>query len=131
MRVPHKNLLLKLNNLTLYLAGCAMLGTGLMLEWRLPPGSQGGRGLSVLGLGRHDWGEIHFILGLLMTLGIVVHLLLNWSWLKIIASQRRTWRLASGFLLGVIITGLFLLLPVEKRQGGEGSPTNYVRPSSP
>jgi hypothetical protein len=68
-----------------------LAGTGSIMRWVLPPGSGGGRGYGfrggrgpgpggeqvkqLLGLGRHDWGDIHFAL-------VLVHLALHWTWIK-------------------------------------------------
>ena len=59
--------------------GLAVLVTGLLLAWVLPHGS-GRRGVSLLGLGRHDWADIHLWLALAMTVGVVVHVLMHWTW---------------------------------------------------
>jgi hypothetical protein len=73
--------------------------TGTILKWVLPPGSggggggrgygfRGGRGAGtgqvqqLLGLGRHDWGDIHFVLALLFVLVVLLHLVLHWTWIK-------------------------------------------------
>jgi hypothetical protein len=71
--------------------------TGTILRWVLPPGSGGGGGgrgygfrggpgsgqiQQLLGLGRHDWGDVHFVLALLFLLLILVHLVLHWTWIK-------------------------------------------------
>jgi len=76
-----------------------LLGTtGAILRWVLPPGSGGGHGpgqgggfrggrgpveiKDLLGLGRHDWGDMHFVLALLFVCLILVHLCLHWAWIK-------------------------------------------------
>jgi len=76
-----------------------LVATGSVMKWVLPPGSGGGghgygfRGgrssgsdadhvQQLLGLGRHDWGDIHFLLALLFVLLILVHLVLHWTWIK-------------------------------------------------
>ncbi len=70
--------------------------TGAILRWVLPPGSGGGHGSAggfrggrgpvevkdLLGLGRHDWGDVHFVLALLFVLLILVHIVLHWTWIK-------------------------------------------------
>ena len=75
--------------------------TGSVMKWVLPPGSGGGGGgrgygfrggrgpgpdagqmKQLLGLGRHDWGDVHFILALLFLVVILVHIVLHWSWIK-------------------------------------------------
>jgi hypothetical protein len=41
----------------------------------------------LLGLGRHDWGDVHFILALLFLVVILVHIVLHWSWIKTCAKS--------------------------------------------
>ena len=71
-----------------------LAGTGVILKWVLPPGSGGGHGhglgggrgagevKTLLGLGRHDWGDVHFVLSVLFLALMLVHLYLHWSWIK-------------------------------------------------
>lgn len=74
----------------------SLAATGAIMRWVLPPGSgggqehgggfRGGRGADeikeLLGLGRHDWGDIHFLLAMGFVLLILVHILLHWTWIK-------------------------------------------------
>lgn len=61
--------------------------TGLVELIFLPPGT-GGRGsglgpsVTVLGLGRHGWGDIHNVAGILFLGVIALHLILHWRWIK-------------------------------------------------
>jgi hypothetical protein len=105
-------------NLLLYLTLCIMSGTGLLLAYRLVPGSRGGRGLEVLGWDRHDWGEFHTWVAYAFIALIITHLVINWSWLIKCAAKGRTWRIAAGLLAGAAIVGTFLLLPIQKQQRG-------------
>lgn len=63
-----------------------MLGltwTGLLMHYVLPPGTGGrhaDRALTVWGLGRHDYGTVHFYLALALVGLVVIHLWLHWSW---------------------------------------------------
>jgi len=68
-----------------------LIFTGLILKYRLPPGTGGGRG-RIYGLGRsnllvqwdlsrHEWGEIHFFLVLVLVGLIAIHLWLHWNWI--------------------------------------------------
>ena len=59
----------------------AMLGlafTGGIVHWVLPAGQ--GRTRSLFGLGRHDYGNIHFCLALVAVLVLTLHVWLHWSW---------------------------------------------------
>ena len=45
------------------LAIFVMIATGLVIRFILPPGTgggHGGAGLLLWGMGRHDWGDVHF-----------------------------------------------------------------------
>jgi len=74
-----------------------LAGTGAIIKWVLPPGSGGlGRELhgghggehsgehirELLGMGRHDWGEVHLWLGTIFVVLMLVHLVLHWGWVK-------------------------------------------------
>ncbi len=55
----------------------ALVGTGLLMRYTLPPGSGG---QAVWGLGRHDWGGIHFWIAVGLIVLMVVHVTLHWTW---------------------------------------------------
>lgn len=61
------------------LAILVLVGTGLIMYLILPAGS-GSRGLVLCGLGRHDWGDIHFWSSAALAVLLVLHLALHWAW---------------------------------------------------
>lgn len=114
-------------NLLLYLEFCVLTGIGLMLGFRLSPGSEGGRGLTVLDMGRHDWGDIHLWVGIAFIATVVAHLLMHWKWLRNVGARLRAWPLWGGLLAGVAIVLAFILLPVESSRRGS---TVHIEPAS-
>ena len=105
-------------NLLLYLVFCFLFGTGLLLTYRLPPGSRGGHGLQALGMGRHDWGDLHFYAGWLFLALVVIHLVLSWGWLMRVAADRRLWPVLAGLLAGLGLIAWILSVPVVDVGGG-------------
>ncbi|MCH7226133.1 DUF4405 domain-containing protein [Haloferula sp. A504] len=103
----------KVFNGLIWLNFCALAGTGLLLAWRLPPGSRGGRGLSALGWGRHDWGDLHTWLAYAFLALIVVHLALHWRWFWQIAARKRRWPLLLGVGGGLALIVAMVFLPVK------------------
>lgn len=95
-------------NLLLYINGCLLLGTGLLMTWRLPPRSGPA---TVLNLTRHEWGEIHLYLGLCFSILALIHLAMHWKWLYKVASQNHPWRIVFGLLIGAVLIGIPLLAP--------------------
>ena len=56
--------------------------TGLAIMIFLPPGEgNGGVHNYLFGYGRHDWGAIHDWAGVAMTIAVIIHLVLHWSWI--------------------------------------------------
>jgi hypothetical protein len=62
------------------LTGGAVVGTGLLLAYRLPHG-RSNHGLTVLGWERGAWGDLHLILSYVVIGLVIVHLLLHLDWL--------------------------------------------------
>ncbi len=106
-------------NLGLWLTFCAMTGTGLLLAFRLPPGSRGGQGLFALGMNRHDWGDIHTWLSYGFMALVILHLAVHWRWLWQFASRKRAWPMLAGVGVGLILLFVLLFQPVEQK-GGRG-----------
>ena len=56
----------------------AMIATGIILRFTLPPGS--GHSLVLWNLSRHQWGDLHFWLALCAAAIVILHLALHWTW---------------------------------------------------
>ncbi|NBC11485.1 MAG: DUF4405 domain-containing protein [Planctomycetes bacterium] len=97
----------------LALLGLAVLATGLLIAYILPPHS---RGDWVWGWTRHDWGELHLYLALGLVGMIALHLAMHWRWVcvvgaKVLARLRVTAgvRTQAGLALAIVLlVGLIL-----------------------
>lgn len=63
-----------------------MIATGYLLRFPLPPGSN--KKLSLWGLTRHQWGDIHFWISLGLLVVLVIHLVLHWNWIVTVIGKR-------------------------------------------
>ncbi len=99
-----KALALLANNAVLYLATCALVGTGLLLELRMDE-EDGARRL--FGMGPDDWSEVHLAVALAFISLAILHVGLNWVWIKAALAKAR---LAYGVLVAgfALIAGLLL-----------------------
>jgi hypothetical protein len=70
------NLLIDLCAAGLFLA---MALTGYVMWFPLPPETN--KNLRLWGLVRHEWGAIHFWIGLCLVVVILVHLAFHWNWI--------------------------------------------------
>ena len=118
----------------LWIAICLMLATGFILRYRLPPGSRGGRGLSIWDWGRHDWGDLHTWMAYTVCVMVVIHLVLHWRWLWGTAFPRWKWPMLVGLLAGILLALGAWILPVERSAndeheagGGQGQRQNWDR----
>lgn len=93
----------------------AMVGTGYILWFALPPGTN--RTHMLWGVLRHQWGTAHFWLSATLLAVLAVHVALHWRWLLMGLSRRfgigawaeRSPRLAGMALLAVAAAPLTVL----------------------
>lgn len=100
-----------------------LISTGLLIYLIIPPAS----GLSIWGLDRHDWGDIHFWISLSFLLLMIMHFILHWAWIKTkIKGNSKDAHISKTRTIIAIVLILFVLFllitpflsPVEK--GGDG-----------
>lgn len=118
-------------NVAAWLVFAALASTGFLMAYRLPPGNCSN---CMMGLSRHEWGDLHFYLALAFLSLMVVHLLLNWKWVSVTFSGLFCGRNPDGtgrgfggtlllLVLGVV-TALVLVAPwmfgVDSRGRGGG-----------
>ncbi|MEE9605637.1 MAG: DUF4405 domain-containing protein [Candidatus Scalindua sp.] len=80
--------------------------TGVLMRYILPPGSR--RFVTIWGLDRHAWGDIHFWISIVFLSLLAMHLLLHWRWIVNIITGRP--REGSGLRAGLGIVGVVGLL---------------------
>ncbi len=114
------NTLRKYVDLLLFFAACFLTGTGLLIHYRLLPGYRGGHGLTLLGLSRHEWGEYHLWAAYALIALTLIHLIVNYAFIKTIIAARRNWLVILFALIGLLIVLFFLLAPIEKSATGQG-----------
>jgi len=105
-----KNALKYFVNAALFVDICAIAAIGLLLAFVIPAGQVRPSAKYFLGLHRHQWGDIHLYLSLLLLILLSIHLWFNWTW--IIQSTKRyfgkhwkhaLWGLAGAWLLILLI----------------------------
>jgi len=99
----------------LLLCIAAMVGIGLLMKYVLVPGYQRWEiyernvELFFWGLGRHDWGAIHFMIGLVFLVLLVLHVVLHWKMIVTIYRKLIPSRLVRC-IIAVILISLTILL---------------------
>ena len=76
-----KHLLKYIIDACLFVNMAAIALLGLLLGFVIPRGGGPTHG-SFLGLGRHDWGDIHLYLSIVLLCFLAAHIWQNWSWVK-------------------------------------------------
>jgi len=103
------------------LAGFVLLvATGLLVRYTLPPGSGGrvpmggGHGGAqrevglVLGMTRHEWGDVHFWISVVLLAVLAVHVVLHWKWVaSVVRGQPRPEGAGTG--ARVVVGGVALV----------------------
>lgn len=116
----------------LLLCIAAIAGIGLLIKYVLVPGYQRweiyGRNVSLFlwGLDRHQWGTIHFIIGLVFLALLVLHIILHWPmivgiYLRLIPNRFVRWITALILICLAILLFVFsYLVKPEVSEQGQG-----------
>ena len=111
------------------LAVGGIVGIGLLIHYVLIPGQQRwavyGRNvdLTLLGLDRHQWGAIHYWIGVVFFALIVLHVVLHWRMVVALARQlipSRGGRVVVAILLAAVVVFLVIFPAVVKPEVSEG-----------
>jgi len=87
-----------------------LVATGALMKFVLPKGS--GESLTVWGLGRHDWGSIHFWIAVGLLSAIALHLFFHWSWISAVVRGRPRELGARRVKLGLVAVAALLAVAV-------------------
>jgi hypothetical protein len=96
-----------ISNAVLYLAFCVLAATGLVMTFRLEGGPE-----TLLGLGKQDYARIHAITALSVLSLVVLHLWVNWRWIRTMLARVR-WRTVVVATVGLVLLAVALLAPVR------------------
>lgn len=110
-----KLILPRLLNYILYAVGILIAGTGLLLRWKIPHG-QAGHHVSLWGLDKHDWKDLHLWGGLALVLLVAWHLWLHRKWIMTVACQKHFPKLLAGLLAPIILLGALAITPLGQLQ---------------
>lgn len=83
-----------------------LTASGVLMRYILPPGS--GHYTTLWGLDRHEWGDIHFWISVLLLIALAVHLLLHWRW--ILTTSTGAQKQGSGVRVALAIVAILALL---------------------
>jgi multisubunit Na+/H+ antiporter MnhB subunit len=89
------------------IAGIAMIG--ILLAFFIPQGPSSPESSKYfLNLHRHQWGNIHLYLSISFVLLVIIHITLDWKWIKARSGQifKRGWKMA---LLSTALASLLVL----------------------
>lgn len=89
-----------------------VIATGFVMEFQLPPGHGRGGARAMLGMTRHEWGDIHFWLSIAFIVLMAAHLWLHWRWIWALAKGRGANQGTRGAAF-LAVSALFVLLMVS------------------
>jgi len=100
----------------LFLNVAAIAGIGLLINYVLVPGFRQWEiyarnvDLRFLGLERHEWGAVHYVLGLVFLALLVLHVVLHWGMIVSISRKLIPNRLARRIVAAILLVLAVLLM---------------------
>lgn len=96
---------------------CSIAVIGLLLAFVIPSGKSPESSKFLLGLHRHQWGDIHLTLSLFLLGLLVLHIWLNWTWVASSARgylgeswKKGLWALCAAWLVVLFVARLVVIL---------------------
>ncbi|WP_172597601.1 DUF4405 domain-containing protein [Sulfuriflexus mobilis] len=105
-----KSTLITLVDIGAFISFVFVVSTGVLMRYSLPPRS--GRFIEILGLSRHEWGEVHFYISFLFLLILSMHLILHWRFILGVLHGRVREISSYRLLLGVLALTAVLALAI-------------------
>ncbi|MBR4596997.1 MAG: DUF4405 domain-containing protein [Opitutales bacterium] len=113
-----KTALRRITDFILYFSFCFLLGSGFMMKFSFVKGM---KGMTVLGLSKPQWCDLHFFIAMAMLAALVLHMALNASWIYKVGSFSKKWLAIIVVALGVALALLLSLCPANKSNAIENS----------
>ncbi len=101
-----KSNLITLVDITAFISFIFVVSTGVLMRYVLPPRS--GRSIEILGMSRHEWGDIHFYITFIFLVILSIHLFLHWKFIRGVLHGRIKEAGIYRFILGLV--GLLAVL---------------------
>ena len=100
--------LIKLVDIVAFVSFIFVASTGVLLRYVLPPRS--GQATEIVGMSRHEWGDVHFYITSIFLSILSIHLILHWRFFQNLFHGQIKETSASRVLLGLV--GLFAVLAI-------------------
>lgn len=110
----------RLLNYILYTLGILLAGTGMILQWKIPHGPTG-RSISLWGLDKHDWKDLHLWGGIALTVLVLWHLWLHRKWIKTVACKKHASKMLIGLLAPIALVGIIIATPLGELTEGQAN----------
>lgn len=94
-------------DLTAFILFLFLISTGLLIYFILPAGSGH---LTIWGMNRHAWGDVHFWVAVGFLSMIAVHLILHWNWIISMITRSKSSQPMSKKRLIITLTALIIAI---------------------
>ena len=122
----NKSNLIKFIDIAAFIGFIFVVSTGVLLRYVLP--TQSGRTVELIGMNRHEWGDIHFQITVVFLFILSIHLILHWKFFFRMFQDgfksAGTFRLVLGIVALVAVLALAaapFIAPLEYSETSKGN----------
>ena len=118
-----KSKLITLIDISAFISFIFVVSTGVLMRYVLPPRS--GQSIEILGMSRHEWGDIHFYITFIFLVILSIHLLLHWRFFLHVFQKgiksSETYRLVLGVVALIAVLALAVAPFIAPKEYSETS----------
>ena len=118
-----KSKLITLVDISAFISFIFVVSTGVLMRYVLPPRS--GQSIEILGMSRHEWGDIHFYITFIFLVILSIHLLIHWRFFLHVFQKgiksSDTYRLVLGVVALIAVLALAVAPFIAPKEYSETS----------
>ena len=106
----HKSNLVKLIDIAAFISFIFVISTGVLLRYVLP--TRSGHAVELMGMTRHEWGDLHFLITVVFLLILTIHLFVHWKFFFSLFQCKVNSTSAYRVVLGIVALLAILALAI-------------------
>ena len=118
--------IIKLIDIAAFISFIFVISTGVLLRYVLP--TRSGRTFELMGMNRHEWGDLHFQITVIFLLILAIHLVIHWKFFFSLFQGKVNSTSAYRIVLGIVALLAILALaiapfvvPMEHSETSQGA----------
>ena len=102
--------IIKLIDIAAFISFIFVISTGVLLRYVLP--TRSGHTVEIMGMTRHEWGDLHYLITVAFLFILTIHLVVHWRFFFLLLQGKASSTSAYRIVLGIVALLAILALAI-------------------